>query len=641
MKSIISKTIIFIGMIPTAFFFKEFFGMDNMLIGITGFMAAINLIDNDYTVNPIKNTIKFIIIELSIGACAFIAVISPTLTLISTFLIVFAVVYIFTYDTNKPIYMPFVLGYLFMVYFPIKSSIIHVRIEALILSALLIMFVQLIANKNKFWNKSKHQLCRDIGLIVDEIDILIAKENLDNFQKISFTLDNDLKNLSQSLYSRKEKTFLISDTSRLYLCITQILDGANSILEKIVDDKNNLKNNTNELKILKYLFLDISRFLNKEIGLIDLKDKVYTYIHKDNKNEFDNYISYELKQNMTLLDDILKNIINGGLSTSDKKYGVPGKVKDIEIIKRRFNRNSLRFTFAFRIALCVSLGAFIVNYFKLYEGKWLVFTLASVIQPYIESSESKMIDRIKGTLVGVFIFELTFHIVKNVDAKMFIAFFCGYISNYFKDYSKRMTFMTIFALGIGSTHNNFNILSFDRIKFILIGCILAFIATRVIFPYKIKDVTFNLVNNSIDLNKKIVNLLKDLKFKELYHSKIDSYYLRELVLTNRLTNDKISINNNTIRCDEINKFLYSERVIMSNLILLKNSISNDRVKSLDICATSIKMQQYTDGKLGKDDMLKELYSIDNLDDKLIFMNIYEIFNNLKIAQNFSKLVCSN
>ncbi|WGX75417.1 hypothetical protein QJS64_15660 [Paraclostridium bifermentans] len=43
--------------------------MDNMLIGITGFMAAINLIDNDYTINPIKNTIKFIIIELLIGGC--------------------------------------------------------------------------------------------------------------------------------------------------------------------------------------------------------------------------------------------------------------------------------------------------------------------------------------------------------------------------------------------------------------------------------------------------------------------------------------------------------------------------------------------------------------------------------------------
>ncbi|EQK44021.1 fusaric acid resistance -like family protein [[Clostridium] bifermentans ATCC 19299] len=641
MKSIISKTIIFIGMIPTAFFFKEFFGMDNMLIGITGFMAAINLIDNDYTVNPIKNTIKFIIIELSIGACAFIAVISPILTLISTFVIVFAVVYIFTYDTTKPIYMPFVLGYLFMIYFPIKSSIIHVRIEALILSALLIMFVQLIANKNKFWNKSKQQLCKDIGLIVDEIDILIDKESFDDFKKISFTLDNDLKNLSQSLYSRKEKTFLISDTSRLYLCITQTLDGANSILEKMVDDKNNIKTNTNDLKDLKCLLLDVLRFLNKEINLIDLKTKVYTYIYKSKKNECDNYIGYELKQNMTLLDDILKNIINGGLSPSDKKYGVPGKVKDIEVIKKRFNRNSLRFTFAFRIALCVSLGAFIVSYFKLYEGKWLVFTLASVIQPYIESSESKMIDRIKGTLIGVFIFELTFHIVKNVDAKMFLAFVCGYISNYFKDYSKRMTFMTIFALGIGSTHNNFNILSFDRIKFILIGCILAFIATRVIFPYKIKDVTFNLVSSSLDLNKKIVNLLKELKFKDLYQSKIDSYNLRELVLTNRLTNDKISINNNTIRYDEINKFLYSERVIMSNLILLKNSISNDRVKSLDIGATSIKMQMYTDGKLGKSDMLKELYSIDNLDDKLIFMNIYEIFNNLKIAQNFSKLVCEN
>ncbi|MDO7205180.1 hypothetical protein Q5M85_14615 [Paraclostridium bifermentans] len=70
---------------------------------------------------------------------------------------------------------------------------------------------------------------------------------------------------------------------------------------------------------------------------------------------------------MTLLDDILKNIINGGLSPSDKKYGVPGKVKDIEVIKKRFNRNSLRFTFAFRIALCVSLELLLLvtlNYMK-------------------------------------------------------------------------------------------------------------------------------------------------------------------------------------------------------------------------------------------------------------------------------------
>lgn len=85
---------------------------------------------------------------------------------------------------------------------------------------------------------------------------------------------------------------------------------------------------------------------------------------------------------------------------------------------------------------------------------------------------------------------------------------------------------------------------------------------------------------------------------------IDSYNLRELVLTNMLTNNKIGMNNNTIHCDEINKFLYSERVIMSNLILLKNSISNDRVKSLYIGATSIKMQQHTDVKLSKDYMLK-------------------------------------
>ncbi|MGL5754830.1 MAG: FUSC family protein [Paraclostridium sp.] len=635
MKSILSKTLVFIGIIPTAIIFKLLFGNDNMLVGITAFMAAINLMSNDYSITPLKNTLRFILIELFIGLCAFIATLSPSLALLSTFVAVFFIIYIFTYDTSKPIYMPFILSYLFMLYFPVKHSAIPARAEALILSAILIMMVQLIVNKNGFWDKSKATICKNINLLIDDINILINNKDIDGIKKNNTQIHSEIKILSQNLYSRKEKTFLISDKARLYLCIAQTIEGASIILENWLEDKDSLYNCENLLKELKLQFEDILKLMDDEKNIDILEKQLNNFIYENDNLTCSYYISYELKQNMTLLKDTLYDLKTGGLSTSDKKYGVAGKVKEIQVIKRRFNRNSLRFTFAFRVALMVSLGAFIVGYFDLFKGKWMVFTLATVIQPYIESSESKMIDRIKGTLVGVLIFEIIFHLIPTMEAKLFLGFACGYISNYFKDYAKRMTFMTIFALSIGANSNDFNTLSFDRIKFILIGCILAFIANRIIFPYKIKDVTKNLIDKSIDLNDSISKILENIT-----STNVDTSNLREVVLTNRLTNDKISINNNTISCDKINNFLDSERIIMSNIRIFKNSIRNNRVKKLNIGNTCEEMKKYLNGDLSKSDVVGDFNNLKEQDDKLIFMNIYEIFKNIDNAKKISNTITS-
>ncbi len=635
MKSIISKTLVFMGAIPTAIFFKCMFGTSNMLVGITGFMAAVTLMGNDYTANPIRNTLRFILIELFIGLSAFISSFSAPLTLIFTFIVVFFIVYIFTFDTSKPIYMPFIFCYLFMLYMPVKQIDMPNRIEALILSSILIMLVQMLVNKNKFWNKSKSSICKNIDLLIDEINILLEKKDMNLLKESSKNLNKQLQALSQSLYSRKEKTFLISDKSKLYLCIVQTLEGTNIILEKSIEDIDNLGKYDDVLVKLKLQFNNILKFMNEEKSTKELKNQLNEFIYEGDDIHYSHYISYELRQNMTLLRDILDNLENGGLSYSDKKYGINEKIKEREVIKRRFNRNSLRFTFAFRIALLVSLGAFVVDYFDLYKGKWMVFTLSSVVQPYIESSETKMIDRIKGSLIGILIFELLFHLIPSMEVKMLIAFTCGYIGFYFKDYSKKMIFMTVFALSMGATNNDFNILSFDRLKFILIGCVIAFIANRIIFPYKIKDVTKNLVKKSVELNNSLATILENLNINNL-----DSHNLIETILTNRLTNDKININNNTILSDSIGNFLNSERIVMSNLRVFKSSIKNNRIKNLDISNVCNEMQRYINGDLSKDYIIKNFDNLSERDDKLIFMNIYEIFRNIDNAKKYANEIAA-
>lgn len=635
MKNLVSKTLIFIGIIPTVIIFKVLFGRSNMLVGVTAFMAAIILMSNDYTVTPIKNTFKFILLEVFIGISAFIAALSPSLALIVTFISIFFIIYIFTYDTNKPIYMPFVLTYLFVFYFPVDKSLFSYRIYALILSGILIMFVQLCVNKNKFWTKSKTSICKSLNLLIDEIDILIQKKDSSFITQNIKLLNKQLKSLSQNLYSRKEKTFLVSDISRIYLCIVQTIEGTNIILEKFSEDSKSINICEDVLQNLKFLFLDILKYMDGKKTTSELKDELNKFIYKEDEHGYSYYISYELKQNMTLLRDILIKIENGGLSYNDKKYGISEKIKEIEIIKRKFNRNSLRFTFAFRTALMVSLSIFIVDYFNLYKGKWLVFTIASVSQPYIESSESKMLDRIKGTLIGVFIFEILFHSISSIEIKMFIGFACGYISNYFKDSSKKITFITVFALSIGATNNDFTILSFDRIKFILLGCIIAFVSNRIIFPYKIKDVTRVLISKSLNLNDSISNSIHDLNFNSFNKSNF-----LKIVLTNKLTNEKISVNNNTISCDKIETFLNSERIMMSNLRVFKNSITNNRIKNLDITVTCENILKYLSGNLSKDIIIKEFNNLTERDDKLIFMNIYEILKSMDDSKKAANSITS-
>lgn len=73
-----------------------------------------------------------------------------------------------------------------------------------------------------------------------------------------------------------------------------------------------------------------------------------------------------------------------------------------------------------RMAITMTIGLFLIEYFKLSEGRWILFTILSLTTPLYETSKHKIIYRIEATLIGAIIITVLFSIFKSEDSRLLI-----------------------------------------------------------------------------------------------------------------------------------------------------------------------------------------------------------------------------
>ena len=91
-KKILSTTIMFVVIVAAIVGFKSIFGDENTLVGVAGITAALSLLGTDYTINPLRNTVYFVGLEIVLGVGAFLAANNSILALIITFILIFTVI---------------------------------------------------------------------------------------------------------------------------------------------------------------------------------------------------------------------------------------------------------------------------------------------------------------------------------------------------------------------------------------------------------------------------------------------------------------------------------------------------------------------------------------------------------------------
>ena len=619
-QKIITNTIIFIFVMAFVLTFKAIFGSDNVLIGITTITATLMLMQRDFTGDLLKNTLKFIGINLLMGVGAFIAANNMWLAIPINFAVVFTFSYVFTYNLRQPLYFPFGLQYLFLLSSPVSIDKLGLRLIALFVGALIIMLAQILVNKNKLATAGNKILLGVCESIEGKLKCLKAKStNYDSTNNVQESLDK----FRTMIYDKRESNYYISEEARVKLNMSVALENINSLLyddniksidSKTIDNleelvsiaKATLKSKTKNGTNIKPKSYDINKLLN--------------YYEEKNVSDL---LSLQIIESMIFLDETTTKINqldkedSKEISKASEKSEIFSKEAIKDILK---GKNSPKYCYAMRMAISITIGAFIMNLFKLAEGRWILFTILSLTNPIYEIYKSKVPQRIVATLIGAIIVVILFTIFKGQTARLLIVMACGYLQSYVNEYKYRMIFITVCAIGTAAVVGNIEQFTLERILMVILGSIIAIIANKYIFPYKLK-------NSNEQLRKIYYEAIKDM-FEEidtLLKGNARLEIMNNLFVITSLVESKSRINKEIDNDKNYSEIVNIRRCLASNIYELYRTINKAGIT------------YESQGKLREDVKILNEYQNEDISNKIIVVE-----NSIKEAKEINtKIILSS
>ncbi|NFM12131.1 hypothetical protein FDB89_18315, partial [Clostridium botulinum] len=326
---------------------------------------------------------------------------------------------------------------------------------------------------------------------------------------------------------------------------------------------------------------------------------------------------YELK----LLDKKKYNLI----SKEDK---IPEQFKIMNVYKKHFTLDSLRFSYAFRLGLGIAIGAFISDYFHLAEGRWIIFTIHSLVQPHYEVSKEKFKYRILSTFVGTAIIATLFYIFKDLTTRTMIIMLAGYLNGYVKQYKYSTIFVTISAIGSAALMGGTAVLSANRILFVIIGSIIGLILSKFVLQYRANDAKKDLIKMN---NEVTADLLKSME--ELMDGIRPNYnIIRNNVLVSTMIEEKLKFNNVDENNGQLMRYIDNQRLLVTNIYDLYTWLVKDNMNK-DV----INIVKNKDININKKiaSLTEKLDSIKELNSKVILADYIEILNGVNNLNIFT------
>lgn len=160
----------------------------------------------------------------------------------------------------------------------------------------------------------------------------------------------------------------------------------------------------------------------------------------------------------------------------------------------KYKINKVRAAYAFRIGLLTAIAAFIVSYFELQQGRWIVYTIFSLTELYSENCKIRSKQRLQGTIIGAIIILILFMFIKDNTIRGLIVLVGGYLDSYTTNYRDKMICVTMSVVATVSLVNGTLITALERVFYVLLGIILAVIADKLIFNKKLADFEASLIN---------------------------------------------------------------------------------------------------------------------------------------------------
>jgi uncharacterized membrane protein YgaE (UPF0421/DUF939 family) len=610
---IFSKTLIFIFVVLLVSLFKSIFKPENSLIGVTTVVLMLVLLQTDLTLNPIKNLLNLIVLNLAFGLSAFLVSQNVLLGLILNFSIMLFIGYYFSYELKKPVNMMVGLHYMLMIVSPISLSQLPLRLLSLVAGAFMIMGVQLLANKNKLTKSRNSMFNKIVDDLLIKIDLLKSQSDTKN---VDTSLSLNITNLKSLIFESGKSESHFTECGVNTLNILSCLEKINSILS-------NVKNKSYSSQILDDIFTVVNDIKNDKFD-INITDLEYKY------NEL-NLCSLDIVDIETVYDfidvvktlsvelKIYKNTTNNQKNIQNE-LSIPQEFKELHVQKNLMNLKSPRFAYGIRLGLFVSLTFFIVKFFNIEYGEWAVYTVFALSQPHSEYTIRKSKKRIIGTIMGSIVMAILFNIVTDPGLRTAMLVLAGYLMSYVSDYRNLVAFVTVSAVASAALYvPNPNFIIINRIVFVVIGIAISLVANKFVFSRKLLDEENNLNNIQRDSSRKMLGEVllnegnKNTSVIGILYLIPDLIDLRISYLNqNGLNMDKSFINKNKVLMND----LYQIYLLEKDYQVFNKILSN--VESILINSSNLDIMESRIQEATK--------STSNIKEEILFIKISRILN---------------
>ncbi|EOU1888164.1 FUSC family protein [Clostridium perfringens] len=521
--------------------YKTIFGVENTIIGLIIAMASYAFLRLDLTSYPIYKSMIFLILNLFLAISAYISAINPFAGLIINFLILFTVSFIYTTEFKNVISYIFLLLYVYMWEYPISLDELPRRLVAMGVGVFIIIGIHILFNRRNFKKNSNSIIIRSIRNIQKEICHIINKSYM---EKENIYIDSELRKLLILIEGRNNNKFIENNKDDIYFNIVLILERINSIINKVGKINNKSKDVIDYLNSLNHDLENITLFLERKVDCInEEKDGLNKSSTTNNWTDKEYTFLGECTELIRLLEKNINNLYEYRRKKSRKRIKVKFNLKELLIGNSSLKVKDLRVAYSLKLAIAVSLIMFIVDLFKIPQGRWIVTSVYVVIQPYEEETLTKAIKRFKGTIIGVIIYISIFtffpHIIP-LELLLLILMFLYFVQ---KDYEKKVVCTALMALSFGLSRSTVGYLAFYRFLFVIIGIVIALGINKLIFPQSIKNSIYDLKERYLELTNKLLYELKSILYEEKYNENTVKLLLDCNLIESKLMENKLIAEN--------------------------------------------------------------------------------------------------
>lgn len=518
-KNIVPGTLNFLFTIAFINLFQAVFGAENSIVGVIFAILMSASMVRDLTARPVQHLLtQTAVLFLMAGAACFVANMPAFLALPVNLVMLFIILYAYTFEYSSHLYFPYILSYLFLVFIsPVTPERLPKRLLGVFTGAVCIILYQLVKGRKRMGETARDVL----GSMTEQaqacIQCLLSGEGAPQRPE---ELRESLSKLSQIVYDRRKRVLCISDAGFAIVDAGRELENLVLMLYEMEGPVT-----PERVRLLHGISACLEQIRAVALGqALELPILCREDIVREENPEGERFYR--------CLQSIRRHMAD--MAQPDKRKQYRKTLLSVSTrLKAALRVSPVRLVYALRVSCLLALCTLLVQLLGLPHGKWLLFTVASVSLPYADDVGDKAKKRMLATLIGGLCSVVAYALVPGMAGRTVLMMLSGYVSFFFTDYSATFACSTVGALGGAVFMSSFGWgpvgeVLLIRLGYVLLGILVALLCNRALFPFQRGHATRQLVQKYRSTSRLLAEVCRRPDAdSQLYYGLVIQAYLQE------------------------------------------------------------------------------------------------------------------